>query len=105
MGVASRAKAIAGDRVEVTADIFRDGTAELAAVVRYERPHGRGCGILDGTLRQRSLVGELPTAAHGSLALHDRSVDRPFRNLAPRTRRRKQRPGRPPSSTWKKAPC
>ena len=32
-----RAKAIAGDRVEVTADIFRDGTAELRAVVRYRR--------------------------------------------------------------------
>src|SRR5688572_24151686 len=32
-----RAKAIAGDRVEVAADIFRDGTAELRAVVRYRR--------------------------------------------------------------------
>ena len=34
-----RAKAIVGDRVSVTADIFRDGTAELSAVVRY-RPAG-----------------------------------------------------------------
>jgi starch synthase (maltosyl-transferring) len=30
-----RAKAIVGDRVPVTADIFRDGTAELRAVVRH----------------------------------------------------------------------
>jgi starch synthase (maltosyl-transferring) len=35
-----RAKAIVGDRVDVTADIFRDGTAELAAVVHYESPTG-----------------------------------------------------------------
>ena len=35
-----RAKAVVGDRVEVTADIFRDGTAVLAAVVRYESPSG-----------------------------------------------------------------
>ena len=34
-----RAKAVIGDRVPVTADIFRDGTAELRAVVRY-RPSG-----------------------------------------------------------------
>ena len=34
-----RAKAIAGDQVTVTADIFRDGTSELRAVVRY-RPAG-----------------------------------------------------------------
>ena len=32
-----RAKAVVGDRVPVTADIFRDGTAELGAVVRYRR--------------------------------------------------------------------
>ena len=36
-----RAKAIVGDRVTVAADIFRDGTAELAAVVRYRRAGGR----------------------------------------------------------------
>jgi starch synthase (maltosyl-transferring) len=35
-----KAKAIIGDRVEVAADIFRDGTAELAAVLRYESPAG-----------------------------------------------------------------
>ncbi|HWC14725.1 MAG TPA: alpha-1,4-glucan--maltose-1-phosphate maltosyltransferase [Actinomycetota bacterium] len=34
-----RAKAIVGDRLAVSADIFRDGTAELRAVVRY-RPAG-----------------------------------------------------------------
>jgi starch synthase (maltosyl-transferring) len=32
-----RAKAVAGDRIPVTADIFRDGSAELRAVVRYKR--------------------------------------------------------------------
>ena len=36
-----RAKAIVGDRLTVSADIFRDGTAELAAVVRYRRAGGR----------------------------------------------------------------
>ena len=36
-----RAKAVVGDRVTVSADIFRDGTAELAAVVRYRRAGGR----------------------------------------------------------------
>lgn len=33
-----RAKAIAGDQVRVAADIFRDGTAELGAVVRFRGP-------------------------------------------------------------------
>ena len=32
-----RAKAVAGDRVRVTADIFRDGSTELRAVVRFKR--------------------------------------------------------------------
>jgi starch synthase (maltosyl-transferring) len=32
-----RAKAIVGDRVTVTADIFRDGTAELRGVIRYRK--------------------------------------------------------------------
>ena len=36
-----RAKAIVGDRPVVAADIFRDGTAELAAVIRYRRVGGR----------------------------------------------------------------
>jgi starch synthase (maltosyl-transferring) len=35
-----RAKAVKGDTVDVTADIFRDGTAVLAAVVRCEDPAG-----------------------------------------------------------------
>ncbi|MEA2510086.1 MAG: hypothetical protein QOG21_2168 [Actinomycetota bacterium] len=35
-----RAKAIAGDQVEVTADIFRDGTQSLAAMLRLEDPSG-----------------------------------------------------------------
>ncbi|MDQ4065127.1 MAG: alpha-1,4-glucan--maltose-1-phosphate maltosyltransferase [Actinomycetota bacterium] len=33
-----RAKAVVGDSVRVSADIFRDGTAELAAVVRFRGP-------------------------------------------------------------------
>ena len=33
-----RAKAIVGDTVRVTVDVFRDGTAELSAVVRYRGP-------------------------------------------------------------------
>jgi starch synthase (maltosyl-transferring) len=36
-----RAKAVSGDVVDVTADIFRDGTAVLAAVIRYEDPAGQ----------------------------------------------------------------
>jgi starch synthase (maltosyl-transferring) len=36
-----RAKAIVGDRVEVTADIFRDGPAMLQAVIRYRGPSDR----------------------------------------------------------------
>src|SRR5688500_17051589 len=36
-----RAKAVVGDRITVSADIFRDGTAELAAVVRSRRAGGR----------------------------------------------------------------
>jgi starch synthase (maltosyl-transferring) len=36
-----RAKAVIGDRPTISADIFRDGTAELAAVVRYRRAGGR----------------------------------------------------------------
>ncbi|HEX2241612.1 MAG TPA: alpha-1,4-glucan--maltose-1-phosphate maltosyltransferase [Actinomycetota bacterium] len=36
-----RAKAIVGDVVEVSADIFRDGPDMLAAVVRYKGPGGR----------------------------------------------------------------
>ncbi|HZA20174.1 MAG TPA: maltotransferase domain-containing protein, partial [Actinomycetota bacterium] len=33
-----RAKAIVGDEVEVTADIFRDGPSLLQAVIRYRGP-------------------------------------------------------------------
>jgi starch synthase (maltosyl-transferring) len=36
-----RAKAIAGDRVVVEADIYRDSTDLIAAVVRYRGPTGR----------------------------------------------------------------
>ena len=35
-----RAKAVAGDEVEVSADIFQDSTDELAAVIRYRGPKG-----------------------------------------------------------------
>ena len=34
-------KAVVGDRPSISADIFRDGTAELAAVVRFRRVGGR----------------------------------------------------------------
>ncbi|HEV3471820.1 MAG TPA: maltotransferase domain-containing protein [Actinomycetota bacterium] len=37
-----RAKAVIGDRVAVVADIFRDGTAQLAATVRSGDPAPRG---------------------------------------------------------------
>jgi starch synthase (maltosyl-transferring) len=36
-----RAKAVIGDWFEVSADIFRDGTAVLAATLRYENPNGK----------------------------------------------------------------
>jgi len=36
-----RAKAIVGDRPIVSADIFRDGTSELAAIIRHRRAGGR----------------------------------------------------------------
>ena len=87
----SPAKRTAGDLVEVSADIFRDGHETLRAAVRYRGPGERGLargahGARRRARGRRPLGGPLPGRPHGALAVRDRGLDGPLRLLARRAR-------------------
>ena len=78
-------KRVVGDEVTVWADIFRDGHDKIAAVVKYGFEGAGLAGDAVRVFRERPLGGALPARPGRALALHDRGLDRPFRELARRS--------------------
>ena len=95
------AKRVAGDAVEVSADIWRDGHEILRADIRCRRRRTRGPGRappmrrVDAHARRRPLGrATFPVDGDRPLAVHDRGVDRRLRHLARRAGAQGRRPGR-----------
>ena len=98
---ATRPSAPSATRVEVSADVFRDGHEKLRAVVAA-RPAGAASGAspsctpIDAHHNGVRWAGEFEVDDAGPLGVHDRGLDRRVRHLARRAAAQARgRPGRP----------